>query len=261
MTYLAFRGTELMVSNVPVTMSIVTEGAGLHFMMFLQHLVLKDTTYDVDNTPLYSTTDQYTNRWDNWTMYMDAEDYTPASSFGLQLQTSGPMRNITLPGTSWEDRNKDETYEERVKYLNSIAEKDGGIHYGTIHYYPKWIEKHFSNINVIFYLGESDETVKRCYNLFKIKNGFVPEFDHVLGRNNRDVLEPDFDFKNNNFKKPKFTVSYEDLFIKNKREAVRSFINFTLSTQVSEKKLDQLQHWINLYTSRNDELLVENNYI
>ena len=237
-----------MVSNVPVTMSIVTEGAGLHFLMFLQHLVLKDVNYDVDNTPLYSTVDEYTNRWDHWTRYMGAEDNQPANEFGLQLETTGPKRNISLPGTSWNDRKTEETKEERIEYLNSIAEKDGGIHYGTIHYYPKWIEEYYSNINVIFYLGENYKTNKRCYDLFQIKNGFVPPLP---------LADSGDSFNNNNIEKQQFTVSYEDLFIKNKREAVRGFINFTLSTKVTETQLDKLQHWINLYTSRNDELLVE----
>jgi len=228
--------------NAPVTMSIITEGAGTHFLMFLQHMIDTGTKhYGVESTPIHSDRNDYRNRWDKWT---DGLTFRTPQWFG---QTD---LNIKLGGTSWNDRNNSETTEERLEYFDNIIAEHGGIHFNVIHYYPAWLEEHFSNINILFYLGETAETSRRCYNLFEIKNGHVPEYNPQLGEQTRIAVQ-----KN----PPICTVDYDDLYIKNDRESVRKFINFTLSTRVTEAQLDLLQYWIDLYTTRNNELLLNSN--
>lgn len=231
--------------NAPVTMSIITEGAGTHFLMFLQHMIDTESRYygvELDQTPIYSNHDDFkNNRWDTWTQ---------GSAFRTPQWFGQTNNNIKLGGTSWNDLNNTETTEERLKYFNSIIAKHGGIHFGVIHYYPTWLEEHFSNINILFYLGETAETSRRCYNLFEIKNGHVPDYNPQLGEQTRIAVQ-----KNS----PICTVDYDDLYIKNDKEAVRKFMNFTLSTRVTEAQLGILQYWIDLYTTRNNELLLNSN--
>jgi len=226
-------------NNAPVTMSILNEGSGTHFLMFLQHMVKQDQMlYLPEDTPIHSEANDYNNRWDTWTHGRSFSFQTPGDA----------QRNITLGGTSWNDKNNTETTEERLAYFDSIIEEHGAIHFGPIHHYPVWLEAYFSNITVLFYLGETEETSKRCYNLFEIKNGFVPKYNPTLGQITRSVV------KNN---VPECTVDYNDLYIKNDREAVRTFINYTLSITITEEKLDKLQYWIDLYTTRNNKLLAK----
>tara|TARA_B110001454_G_C12614468_1_gene390142 strand:+ start:178 stop:882 length:705 start_codon:yes stop_codon:yes gene_type:complete len=232
-------------NNAPVTMSIITEGAGTHFLMFLQHMMLSGDEPEVHQTPVHSEKNDLTsfNRWDTWT-------------HGLSFQTPrDTKRNIRLGGTSWNDKNNTETTEERLAYFDSVIEEHGGIHFGVIHSYPTWLEEHFNNIGILFHLDLTEETSKRCYNLFEIKNGHVPEYDSAQWLNNKTAVQ-----KN----QPLCAVGYDDLYTFCYRESVRKFINFTLSTRVNpyrvtDNQLDTLQYWIDLYTTKNDNLLANNN--
>ena len=224
--------------DAPVTMSIITEGAGTHFLIFLQHMIITGSKhYGVESTPLHSN-----NRWDKW-------------SHGLEFQIRGTIpgqsggimkRNIKLSKTWWNVPGKEST-EERLEYFNDIIVKHGAIHFGMIHHYPTWLEEHFSNINILFYVGETAEVSKKCWNLSKMKNGSTREFDPQLGDHTRIAVQ-----KN----PPICTVDYDDLYTKNDRESVRKFINFTLSIRATEAQLDLLQYWIDLYTAKNDKLLL-----
>lgn len=221
-------------NNAPVTMSIITEGAGTHFLMFLQHMIMSEQEYKLGQTPIHSTKQDFKNRWDTWT-------------HGLEFNTPGPAKkNITLGGTSWNDQYNIETTEERLKYFDDIIAKDGAIHFGVIHSYPTWLEDHFSNINIIFHLGSTDEMAKKFYRLFQIKNGHVPDYDPDQWTNNNKAVRKNL---------PLCTIEADDLYTFCYRETVRKFINFTLSTTISEAQLDTLQYWIDLYSTRNDELL------
>ena len=225
-------------NKAPVTMSIITEGAGTHFLMFLQHLVLSNYSYKEDDTPVHSTMPDMGNRWDTWTN-------------GLKFHTPGPaLKNIKLGGTSWNDRYNPTTTEERLAYFDDIIAEHGAIHFGVIHSYPTWLEEHFSNINIIFHLNQTEDTAKRCYRLFKIKNGHVPDYDPAQQINNKIAVQKNL---------PHCTIEADDLYTFCYRETVRKFINFTLSTKITDAQLDTLQYWIDLYTARNEQLLVDSN--
>jgi len=95
-------------NNAPVTMSIITEGAGTHFLMFLQHMIMSEQEYKLGQTPIHSTKQDFKNRWDTWT-------------HGLEFNTPGPAKkNITLGGTSWNDQYNIETTYNSKGWSNTL---------------------------------------------------------------------------------------------------------------------------------------------
>ena len=234
--------------DAPVTMTIIPDGTDFYFLTFLQHMIIYNTKYNPQDTPLKK--EELT--WGGWT----------SDTFGHKLHYPSPIEsnisfdwesnperktttNVSIKQT-WEEWSKSDEAKQRLEYFKSVIAEEGSLNFGRIYHYPVWIDQHFSNININFYLHESKEISERNYYILGQTSGKVSAFLPDYSDNTREAVKKH---------KPECMIDYIKFFIENDREAVRNFLNYTLSTTTTEAQLDNSQYWVDLYTNQNDIIL------